>query len=291
MPIRKDGTGKRWVEMELLVPGTPEQVWAAMATGPGNAAWFFRGDIEPRVCGAFSLDFGQGAATSGEVTAWEPPHRFGYVERDWEPGAPPVATEITIVGRSGDTCVVRMVHSLFASSDDWDDQLEGFEQGWPGFFAVLSVYLGHFAGADAASFMAMTPAREDTLAAWLRLGDALGLAGANAGERRSASSGPEPWSGIVERVHQDSRVRWVLLRLDAPSPGIALVGTLGPSERMGEMERQVGKGADSTVSLNRYYYGEDAAALAAESEPRWRRWLTETFGEEGSLAEAVADSA
>jgi hypothetical protein len=58
----------------------------------------------------------------------------------------------------------------------------------------------------------------------------------------------------------------------------------------GEMERQVGKGADSTVSLNRYYYGEDAAALAEESEPRWRRWLAETFGEEESLPVAGADS-
>lgn len=46
MPVKKDGTGKRWVEMELLVPGTPEQVWQAMATGPGNAAWFVKGEID-----------------------------------------------------------------------------------------------------------------------------------------------------------------------------------------------------------------------------------------------------
>ena len=290
MPIRKDGTGRRWVEMELLVPGTPEQVWEAIATGPGNAAWFVRGEIEPREGGAFSLHFGEGASTSGEVTAWEPPHRFGYVEREWEPGAPPVATEITVTGRSGDACVVRMVHSLFASTDDWDDQLEGFEAGWPGFFAVLRVYLAHFAGADAASFMAMMAAREDALSAWRRLGDALGLAGANAGERRTASAGPEPWSGIVERVHQDGRTRWVLLRLDAPSPGIALVGTIGAAESMGEVERQLGKGAECTVSLNRYYYGEDAAARAAASEAGWRRWLAETFGEEAGVPEAAGAS-
>jgi uncharacterized protein YndB with AHSA1/START domain len=55
MPIKKDGTGKRWVEMEFLVPGTPEQAWQAMATGTGNAAWFVKGEVEPRVGGAFSL--------------------------------------------------------------------------------------------------------------------------------------------------------------------------------------------------------------------------------------------
>jgi uncharacterized protein YndB with AHSA1/START domain len=118
MPIKKDATGKRWVEMELLVPGTPEQVWHAMATGPGNAAWFSKMEIEPRVGGTFRIDFGEGVVTSGEVTMWEPPHQFGYVERDWEPGAPPVATEIAIAARSGDRCVLRMVHSLFTSSDD-----------------------------------------------------------------------------------------------------------------------------------------------------------------------------
>jgi len=40
MPIRKDEHGKRWVEMALVVPGTPEQAWRALATGPGNTAWF-----------------------------------------------------------------------------------------------------------------------------------------------------------------------------------------------------------------------------------------------------------
>jgi len=68
MPIKKDATGKRWVEMELLVPGTPEQVWHALATGPGYATWFVKGEIEPRVGGKFSLDFGQGLVTTGEVT-------------------------------------------------------------------------------------------------------------------------------------------------------------------------------------------------------------------------------
>src|SRR5690606_6462049 len=171
------------------------------------------------------LDFGPGMTASGEVTAWEPPHRFGYVEREWQPGAPPVATEITITGRSGGRCVVRMVHSLFASTEDWDDQLEGFESGWPGFFAVLRVYLEHFAGTTAASFMAMTPTSSDSLAAWLGLGAARGRAGASGGGRGAASSAPEPWAGVVEHVHQDAQQRYVLVRLDAPSPGMVVVGT------------------------------------------------------------------
>ena len=152
MPIKKDETGKRWVEMEFVAPGTPEQLWQAMATGPGNTAWFTKATVDERVGGEIQFDFGTRGTQSGEVTAWEPPHRFAYVERHWSEGAPPVATEITITARSGDTCVVRMVHSLFTSSDEWDDQIEGFEKGWPAFFAVLRLYLTHFPGQRAASF-------------------------------------------------------------------------------------------------------------------------------------------
>ena len=113
MPIKTDDTGKRWVEMELIVPGTPEQVWQAMATGPGNSAWFTKTRIDGRVGGAVDFDFGPNGASTGEVTIWEPPFRFGYVEREWSDGAPPVATEIIVTSRSGGRCVVRMVHSLF----------------------------------------------------------------------------------------------------------------------------------------------------------------------------------
>lgn len=259
MPIKKDATGKRWVEMEFLAPGTPEQLWQAMA-GSGNAAWFTKAEIEESVGGALQFDFGQGATSSGKVTAWEPPHHFGYVEFGWAEGAPPVATEITITARSGGTCVVRMVHSLFASADDWDDQIEGFESGWPGFFAVLRVYLAHFAGMKAASFIAMQSAGTDHLAAWKRLTGDLGLAGADVGEHRAGSSGFEAFSGTIEHVHQDIRQRYILMRLDRPGPGILLAGTYD-------------KGAGTNVSLCRYFYGDDAEARATASESECREWF------------------
>ena len=52
MPVKKDDSGRRWVEMEFLVPGTPEQVWQAIATGPGMSAWFTPTTVDERVGGA-----------------------------------------------------------------------------------------------------------------------------------------------------------------------------------------------------------------------------------------------
>jgi uncharacterized protein YndB with AHSA1/START domain len=283
VPIKKDATGKRWVEMEVLLPGTPEQVWQAIATGAGNAAWFVKGEVEPRVGGKFGFDFGQGAVTSGEVTTWEPPHKFGYVEREWAPGAPPVATEITIIGRTGERCVMRMVHSLFTSSDAWDDQIEGFEKGWPGFFVVLRLYLTHFAGKNAASFMAMLQVNADASSTWHRLVDALGMAAANAGDSLTKASGPEDWTGAIEHVYQDNQMRYVLARITEPTAGAVLVGTLASAVNPSDAASKGADGVVTTVSVNRYFYGANADALVSESELRWREWLEQSIKGSDSL--------
>lgn len=268
MPIKKDGTGKRWVEMEFVAPGTPEQVWQAMATGPGNAAWFTKATIEERVGGAFRFDFSHGASSSGEVTVWDPPYRLGYVERDWSAGAPPVATEITVTSRSGDRCVVRMVHSLFSTSDEWDDQMEGFEAGWPAFFEVLRLYLTHFAGMPAASFMAVVSTEGDPRAIWKRLTDQLEIAGAEVGDHRT-TRGPEQVSGMIESVRQDRTQRTIIMHVDAPAPGVALIGAYGSAGKV-------------TPTICLYFYGEGAAQTATAGEQRWQEWLTHNFAPVGA---------
>jgi uncharacterized protein YndB with AHSA1/START domain len=263
MPIKKDQTGKHWVEMHFTVPGTPEQVWQAMATGPGNGAWFTKATIEERVGGSLKFHFGAEMSSSGEVTMWEPPHLFGYVERQWSEGAPPIATEITIANRAGGQCVVRMVHSLFSSTGDWDDQLEGFESGWTGFIEVLRIYLANFAGMKAASFQVMHSVQAEHSAVWSKILEKLSLAGANVGDRYKASQ-PEALSGLVEQIHQDQKIRVITLRLDAPAPGVAIVGTYGTSN-----------GANASVSA--FFYGDTAEAQVARSQLKWQQWIREAM--------------
>ena len=117
MPIRKDGRGKRWVEMEFIALGTPEQVWQAMATGPGNTAWFTKTEIDEKVGGEIQFDFGSNGLSKGEVTTWQPPHQFGYVEHEWSEGAPPVATEtFADHANRGDEQVGSITCSAFANN-------------------------------------------------------------------------------------------------------------------------------------------------------------------------------
>ena len=259
MPTKFDASGKRWVEMEFLVPGTPEQVWQAMATGPGNAAWFTRAEIEEKIGGQLIFHFMPGVTSGGTITGWEPPHRFSYVELGWAENAPPIATEISIVARSGNQCLVRMVHSLFSATTDWDDQMEGFESGWPGFIEVLRLYLARHAGAQAASFQLAAEAKDDALVVWRKLLDGLGHETADVGENWTVEAG-ETLFGEVVGVRQDGQQRYVLLRIDGDVPGVGLFGIYGA-------------GGPIRLSVCRFFYGPEAEKTAAATEPQWQAWL------------------
>ena len=164
--------------------------------------------IEERVGGAISFDFGDENCgediSSGKVTAWDPPVRVAYEEYGWNGDAPPVATEVTVTARSGDRCVVRMVHTMVTDKDDWDGELESFETGWPGFFEILKVYLEHFAGAQAATVRASAVSPGGEKQAWSKMTGALNIAGANVGDRCETPDGTPRLAGRVERIHQDA---------------------------------------------------------------------------------------
>jgi uncharacterized protein YndB with AHSA1/START domain len=260
MPVKKDATHRRWVEMEILVPGTPEQVWHAMATGPGISSWFVNTTVEERVGGAIGFDLGDGAMQPAVVTAWDPPQRLAYEERGWADGAPPLATEIVVTGRSGGVCVVRMVHSLFASDESWDDQLEGFEHGWVGIFEVLRLYLRDFAGAEPHAVHLGALARTGHAAAWKSLVRGLGLQGMDRGDAWSAPEGVPSMRGVVERITQTQKSRDLMIRLDQPAPGVMLVGTYGAKDA-------------ARIGIGIFYYGDAGARAVAGSRADWVTWL------------------
>jgi len=142
--------------------------------------------------------------------------------------------------------------------------LEGFEGGWPAFFEILKIYLVHFAGEKAVSSFAMVSTGEPQARVWERLTEALGLLGANVGEERSTPPRPERLAGIVERVQQDTKQRYLLLRLKEPGAGIALFGSYS-----------TGEGTNASIAL--YHYGDGAKARAKDSEPKWQEWMATTF--------------
>ena len=113
MSVKKEASGRRSVQVEVEVPGTPEEVWQAIATGPGISSWFVPTEFEERDGKpvAVKLNFGPGMESRSVVTAWDPPRMFAAEAPGWAPGSPPIADEWSVEVRGGGICVVRVVHT------------------------------------------------------------------------------------------------------------------------------------------------------------------------------------
>ena len=264
MSIKREASGRRSIQVDIEVPGTPEEVWEAIATGPGISAWFVPAQFEEEGGKpvAVTLDFGPAMDSRSVVTAWNPPRLFAREGAGWAPGSPPIATEFSVEARAGGICVVRVVQSLFSSTDDWDAQLTGAEEGWPGIARVLRLYLTHFRGQRSAIMQIMSPVPGTAAEAWETLTAALGLHGARVGDRCAAQAGVPALGGVVEYI-SDSPYG-ALVRLDTPGPGTAAFGTI----KFGSMVM---------ATLTFYMYGEQAAENVTRYTPLWQAWMQERF--------------
>jgi uncharacterized protein YndB with AHSA1/START domain len=228
------------IENSIEVPGTPEEVWEAIATGHGIECWFVPARVEG---GRVALDLGAGLEDAGPVTAFEPPRRFA-LEEAWQDGR--LATEFLVEAKAGGTCVVRLVSTFHGEIAD--DALDSLHAGWTVFLLNLRAYRTHFPGRRCATAVATA------VGDWDAFERALGLDGATAGAHVATTDAPT-LAGTVEY----RGAREVLLRLDAPAPGTALVSAY---DLEGETHLAV-----------RLYLFDDSAAVAAREAAAWRDWM------------------
>ncbi len=262
MSVTKEASGRRSVQVEVEVPGTPEEVWQAIATGPGISSWFMPTEFEEQDGKpiAVMMNFGPGMVPRSTVTDWDPPRMFAAQGEGWG-GSPPIATEWSVEARAGGTCIVRVVHSLFASTDEWDHQLIGTESGWPAFFRTLRIYLTHFRGQRSAIMQFVAPFTGTEAEAWDSLTTALGVKSLSVGQRWTTPTGVPPFSGMVEYFTQSPYD--ALLRLENPKPGVAALGAYNCGPIM--------------VAMNVYLYGDQAAETVARETPLWQAWFQKRF--------------
>lgn len=264
MSVKKEASGRRSIEIEFEVPGTPEEVWKAIATGPGISSWLMPAEFEEREGKpvALTLKWGPGMEPRSEVTAWDPPRMFATQADGMTPEAPPFATEWTVEARGGGKCVCRIVQSLFASTDEWDDQLESATTVWGGFLRTLLIYLTHFRGQSSTIMKWMAPAEGTEAEAWNKLLSDIGLKGASVGQRWKSPEGVPAFSGVVEYLTENPYD--ALLRIEEPGPGVAALGTFS-------------MGGPSIVAMNFYLYGDQGDEIVALESPRWDAWFQENF--------------
>ena len=165
--------------LDAEVPATPEQVWQAIATGPGVSSWFVgRTEIDGDTV---RTSFGDDWIPAGRVTARAEPTHFAYGS---EPGADGrfVAYEYLVEGRDSASTVLRTVTSGFLPGDDWAAEYEAMQYGTALFFATLLEYLRWFPGRVATPVTAFGPPVADWPAEWRRLHATLGLSDPRPGD-------------------------------------------------------------------------------------------------------------
>lgn len=246
------------LEFSVEVPGTPEQVWQAIATAKGMSAWFTPTEMEEREGGSLHFTMGPEMGSDGRVTRWDPPRYLAY-EEDWaalmgkDPDTlSPLTSEFVVEAQSGGACVVRVTSSGFGTGADWEPEWwDTLGPGWMPFFDNLRLYLAHFPGQEATHLEASVTRPGDPDALWSAMHTALGLGdeGATVDVRGA--------SGTVERVGE----RQALVRLTAPVPGMLSVYAWGDGE------------GSSTAGVRAYLFSADAAEYVQREEPAWQAWL------------------
>ena len=148
--------GKQFeIEREVVLPATPEQVFAAVTTGTAN--WMFP-TPEP-------------APGDPAVKVWEPPHHVLLRQEsdDWFN-----ALEFIIEAREGGTATLRYVHSgVF--TDDWDTQYDGASKHTDFYHHTLAQYLRYFPGRAAVYVGTSGPAASSTPDGVEKVKQALGV--------------------------------------------------------------------------------------------------------------------
>ncbi len=185
------------IREDITVEATPEQVWDAIATGPGINSWFMgRTEVEPREGGRVQIEM-PGWSSTATVTAWEPGRHFAYQE-DENPDGTFMALEYLVEGNESST-VVRFVHSGFLA-DDWEAEYNALTQGDRMYLEKLGVYLKHFAGRTATFTLFEVAENIPAERAWnaLRAATGLGETVAVGDKARVAVDGLEPATGVVD---------------------------------------------------------------------------------------------
>jgi uncharacterized protein YndB with AHSA1/START domain len=160
------------IHLDATVDATPEQVWDAIATGPGITSWFVgRTEIHGD---DVRTSFGDDWIPAGIVTTRDEPHHFAY-RSDTAPDGRFIANEYLVEGRTHSATVLRTVTSGFLPGDDWADEFEAMGHGTALFFATLVEYLRHFPGRTANPVTAFGPPVADWPTTWQALFKALGL--------------------------------------------------------------------------------------------------------------------
>ncbi|MFB4313764.1 SRPBCC domain-containing protein [Actinomadura sp. 21ATH] len=169
---------------EIEIDASADDVWRAVTDATELTRWYAdRARVTPGENGTVTVGWETPGGTVEEGTSridvWKPGRRLRLV--DLPPADPgdfpaldePTVQEWTITTTEGGRTVLRLVHSGFPDSDDWDDFYDSTDHGWDAFLLSLRHYLERHPGEPRRSIVATAPHAP----AWERVRAACGVTG------------------------------------------------------------------------------------------------------------------
>ena len=130
-------------ETVVEIPAPIEDVWNAITQASEVTRWFAPiARIDPREGGEYFVSWGPGMEGAGTIEVFDAPHHLRKVT-----SRGPVL-DFYLETKAGAT-VLRLVHSGFLTSADWDGEYSGTKAGWPIYFRILTHAITRHRGAVA----------------------------------------------------------------------------------------------------------------------------------------------
>jgi uncharacterized protein YndB with AHSA1/START domain len=187
-------SNSRKIESEIEIDAPIEAVWKSLSDAAELMRWFpLDARAEPNAGGMVWYSWGPPYEGENRIEIWDPPHRLKlsdaaigghHTEEEFGPGNDPstgkepaarqIAMDFTLESAGGKT-TLRLVHSGFGASADWDEEFGATSRGWITEFLGLKHYLEHHRGEDRRSVWARLKVEASREESWRRVMGPQGL--------------------------------------------------------------------------------------------------------------------
>ncbi len=165
-------TNTRDIVLSVELNASPEEVFRAVTDGTELAKWLAP---EARVTppsdgkkGQIWISWGEGMSVEKPVEIWDAPRHVRHSSGTNPESKAPLWADWSIEA-NGSTTTLRLVHSGFSASADWDGEFESHSRGWRLMLANLRHYFARHAKKPAAHVTFMAEAKTEHGALWTTL--------------------------------------------------------------------------------------------------------------------------
>jgi uncharacterized protein YndB with AHSA1/START domain len=207
----------RDIQLSVELDASPEDVFRAVTDGTELAKWLAP---EARVTapeggnnGRIWISWGEGMSVEHEIEIYDAPKRIRHPSGKNGETKAPMYADWSIEARGGGKTTLRLVHSGFSASADWDGEFEAHARGWKLMLENLRQYFARHAHEPAVHVPFMSQVESSHTSIWTTLLGKLGLGAVpKAGDQfRLTMPKGDVVTGVVDDVTQ-TRVLGLVVR-------------------------------------------------------------------------------